>query len=138
MKFEEFLKTTHIFSAEKARQFSIEKSETQKIATFQETVKMPEFCDFIDSIKLAAMDGKTNTSIMPSSTEEIESYTVNHKIVPEEMLKFSDRQHAAFTALKDLGYIVSIGSVKFFTEGMNQACDEPLKGEMACVYWGVN
>ena len=138
MKFEELLKTTDVFSAEKARQLSIEKFEAQKIATFQETVKMPEFCDFIDSIKYAAMDGKTNTTVMPSPIEEIESYTVKRKIVPEEKLKFSDRQCAVFTALKDLGYIVNVGRAKFFADGMNQACDEPLESETARIYWGVN
>lgn len=138
MKFEEFLKTVDCFSAEKARKTAIEKSETQKIAAFQETVKTPEFCDFVDSIKLAAMDGNTNMDMLPSSIEEIEFYTVNHKIVPEEKLKFSDRQRAAFSALRDLGYIVSIGNGKFYANGMNQMCDEPLECESARVYWGVN
>ena len=138
MKFEEFLKTAEAFSAEKARNIAVEIAETTKIATFQEIVKMPEFCDFIDIIKEAALVGNTNVYIHPVPIEKIESYTMEHKLVPEELLNFSDRQRKAFSALKDLGYIVSIGVEKCYADGMNQMCDAPLECESARVYWGVN
>ena len=138
MKFEEFLKTTEAFSAEKARAMAIETAETKKIADFQETVKMPEFCDFIDIIKEAALAGNTNVYIHPVPIEEIESYTMEHKLVPEELLNFSDRQQKAFSALKELGYIVNIGVQKCYADGMNKMCDAPLECESARVYWGVN
>lgn len=138
MKFEEFLKTAEAFSAEKARNMAVEIAETKKIATFQEIVKMPEFCNFIDIIKEAALVGNTNVYIHPVPIEKIESYTMEHKLVPEELLNFSDRQRKAFSALKDLGYIVSIGVEKCYADGMNQLCDAPLECEYARVYWGVN
>lgn len=138
MKFEEFLKTTEAFSAKKARAMAIEIAETKKIADFQETVKMPEFCDFVDDIKEAAFAGNTNVYIHPVPIEEIESYTVEHKLVPEELLNFSDRQRKAFSALKELGYIVSFGVQKCYADGMNQMYDAPLECESARVYWGIN
>lgn len=138
MKFEEFLKTTEAFSAEKARNMAVETAETKKITTFKEIVKMPEFCDFIDIIKEAALVGNTNVDIHPVPIEKIESYTMEHKLVPEELLNFSDRQRKAFSALKELGYIVSIGVEKCYADGMNQLCDTPLECESARVYWGVN
>lgn len=138
MKFEEFLKTTEQFSAEKARNTASEASEFKKIDDFKEAVKMSEFCDFIDSIKEAAFAGNTNIDIFPSTIEEIELYTNEHKLVPEELLSFSDRQKKAFTALKDLGYVVSFKVGQFYAEGMNQMCDMPLECDSARVYWGVN
>lgn len=138
MKLEEFLKTTEAFSAEKARNMAVETAETKKITTFKEIVKMPEFCDFIDIIKEAALAGNTNVYIHPVPIEKIESYTMEHKLVPEELLNFSDRQRKAFSALKELGYIVSIGVEKCYADGMNQLCDTPLECESARVYWGIN
>lgn len=135
--FEDYIKSHPTFTADDARAMAQSAFEQQRIDEYEKLIQSDYFQEIIGKIKEAAANGDSSISILPQPIEVLESYTKEHKFIPEDMLSFTKEQREVIDGLKQLNYVANAARGEGYLDGMNPM-DKPLTIEQATIYWGRN